>query len=62
MFDGLGDAVLMLLCIAAFGVFALASGVGLALWSIWLPITVWQAVPIMTFFGACGAFLASRIK
>ena len=64
--EGLGNAiggmVIMLAYIAAFGIMALAAGVGLALWSIWLPITLWQAISIMSAFGLFGAFLVSRIK
>lgn len=56
----IGGAFVLILRVAAFGVFALAFGVGLALWSIWLPITLWQAAIIMTIGGIGGAALVVR--
>ncbi len=45
--EALGNAVGALLAVlfplAAFAVFAAGAGIGTALWSIWLPITVPQA-------------------
>jgi hypothetical protein len=58
----IGDLMVFLASVAAFGVMAIASGIGLALWSIWLPIALWQAVLIMLGFGCTGVFLISRIK
>ncbi|TGT76147.1 MULTISPECIES: hypothetical protein [unclassified Mesorhizobium] len=58
----IGGFVMTLMYIAAFSVLALVAGAGLALGSIWLPITVWQASLIMAGFGCVGAFLVSRIK
>ncbi|TJU85564.1 MAG: hypothetical protein E5Y10_24365 [Mesorhizobium sp.] len=58
----IGGAFVMLAQVAAFGVMAMVAGLGLALWSIWLPITVWQAIPIMALFGCSGVYLVSRLK
>ncbi|GAA2867584.1 hypothetical protein GGQ99_001273 [Aminobacter niigataensis] len=60
--QAIGGAILFLAYVAAFGVMALAAGIGLALWSIWLPITLWQAIAIMAAFGVFGLLLVSRIK
>ncbi|TPK70214.1 hypothetical protein FJ930_19805 [Mesorhizobium sp. B2-4-15] len=60
--SAIGGMVVFLASVAAFGVMALLSGLGLALWSIWLPITLWQAIAIMAAFGCSGVFLISRIK
>lgn len=49
-----GGFFVVLMLAAAFGVFALAGGIGMALWSIWLPITVPQALVVIGLFGAFG--------
>lgn len=56
----IGGAFVLLVRIAAFGVMALSAGLGLALWSICLPIEVWHAAVIMGIFGVCGAVFVVR--
>lgn len=59
--SGIGEALVVLLHIAAFSVMALIAGLGLAIMSIWIPITLWQAIAIMVGFGLFGNFLAGRM-
>lgn len=59
--DAIGTMVRLLFTIAAFGAFAAVSSIGIALWSIWLPITVPQALTIMGVFGVSGAVMARMV-
>lgn len=61
--EHIGEAFFLIFCVAVFGVMALVAGVGLALWSIWLPITLIQAIIIMAVFGVCGVvFVRATMK